>query len=197
MGLDKLDQRLVELDEATRPRARVMGLDKPDRSNPFDRPNPLDTLCRQCLCPHTHLGWSQRRTTATVAKRVTMQLISFILAALAALLHVYIFVMESLHWERPETRKVFGTTPEQAATTKQLAYNQGCYNLFLAITVAAGVVLAGSPVVSTTLLVVGLGSMLAAALVLVTNDRSKARAALVQGLLPALGLLFLAVSQLV
>lgn len=125
-------------------------------------------------------------------------ILATVVAALAALLHVYIFVMESVQWTQPRVWKRFGVTDQAAAdTTKPMAYNQGFYNLFLAITVAAGVVLAGSPVVSTTLLVVGLGSMLAAALVLVTNDRSKARAALVQGLLPALGLLFLAVSQLV
>ena len=125
-----------------------------------------------------------------------MQLISLIFAALAALMHVYIFMMESLRWERPETRKVFGTTAEQAATTRQLAYNQGFYNLFLAIAVAAGVLLFWWPAVSATLLIVGLGSMLGAALVLVTNDRSKARAALIQGMFPALALVFLAIAAL-
>ena len=56
-----------------------------------------------------------------------------IVAALAALLHVYIFVMESLTWTSPRTRAVFGTTEEEAQTTKLLAFNQGFYNLFLAI----------------------------------------------------------------
>ena len=125
-----------------------------------------------------------------------MQLSSLIFAALAALMHVYIFMMESLRWERPETRKVFGTTAEQAATTRPLAYNQGFYNLFLAIAVAAGVLLFWWPAVSATLLIVGLGSMLGAALVLVTNDRSKARAALIQGMFPALALVFLAIAAL-
>ena len=125
-----------------------------------------------------------------------MQLISLIFAALAALMHVYIFMMESLRWERPETRKVFGTTAEQAAPTRQLAYNQGVYNLFLAIAVAAGVLLFWWPAVSATLLIVGLGSMLGAALVFVTNDRGKARAALIQGMFPALALVFLAIAAL-
>lgn len=123
-----------------------------------------------------------------------MRPVTMIFAALAALLHVYIFWMESLRWERPETRRVFGTTPEQAATTRQLAFNQGFYNLFLAIAAIAGIVLFGWPVVSNTLLIVALGSMLLAALVLVANDRSRVRAALVQGLFPALGLVFLALS---
>ncbi len=46
------------------------------------------------------------------------------------------------------------------------------------------------------LIVFGTGSMLAAALVLVTSDRTKARAALVQGLLPLLALVALLVHAL-
>ena len=34
-------------------------------------------------------------------------------AGLAALLHVYIFVMESLTWTSPRTRATFGTTAEE------------------------------------------------------------------------------------
>lgn len=125
-----------------------------------------------------------------------MRVITLIFAALAALMHLFIFWMESLRWERPATRRVFGTTPEQAATTRQLAFNQGFYNLFLAIIAAAGVALFWWPVVSATLLLVSLGSMLAAALVLGSTDRRKLRAALVQGMFPALGLAFLALGTI-
>ena len=117
-----------------------------------------------------------------------------VLAALAALVHVYIFVLESVRWEDPATRRVFGTTEEVAALTRPLAYNQGFYNLFLAIVTAAGVALVGSNGdAAVALLCAGTGSMLAAALVLITSDRSKARAAVVQGLFPALSLLCLLV----
>lgn len=122
-----------------------------------------------------------------------MTLIALIAATLAGLLHVFIFLLESFRWQEDNTRRVFGTTPEQAATTKQLAYNQGFYNLFLALTAFAGVATFAWPTVSTTLLVVSLGSMLGAAVVLVTNDRSKLRAALIQGGLPLVGLLALAI----
>jgi hypothetical protein len=44
-----------------------------------------------------------------------------VFAALAALLHVYIFTMESLTWTSPRTRAAFGTTAEEAETTKLLA----------------------------------------------------------------------------
>ena len=73
-----------------------------------------------------------------------------IFAGLAALLHVYIFVMESLTWTTPRTRAMFGTTAEEAETTKLLAFNQGFYNLFLAIVTAVGIAAdrAGAPKLS-------------------------------------------------
>ena len=67
-----------------------------------------------------------------------------VFAALAALVHVYIFVLESLRWTEPATRRVFGTTEEAAAITQPLAYNQGFYNLFLAIGTVAGIGMVGS-----------------------------------------------------
>jgi putative membrane protein len=121
-----------------------------------------------------------------------MLIAACVLAGLAALLHVYIFVLESVRWEHPATRRTFGTTPEIAAITKPLAYNQGFYNLFLAIGLFAGIVLMPSREdAGVAVLVFGMGSMLAAATVLITSDRSKARAAVVQGLLPTVGLLCL------
>ncbi len=117
-----------------------------------------------------------------------------VFAALAALVHVYIFVLESLRWTDPATRRVFGTTEETAAITRPLAYNQGFYNLFLAIGAFVGVGMVGADrSASVALIVLATGSMLTAALVLVTSDHSKLRAALIQGLFPALALLSLLV----
>ncbi|CPR12314.1 transmembrane protein [Mycobacterium bohemicum DSM 44277] len=113
-----------------------------------------------------------------------------VLAGLAALLHVYIFVMESLTWTSPRTRAVFGTTPEEADTTRLLAFNQGFYNLFLAIitSVGIGTVAIGHEVVGATLILAGAGSMTAAAVVLLVSAPDKARAALFQGVFPALAI---------
>ena len=119
-----------------------------------------------------------------------MQIVAATFAALAALVHVYIFYLESLAWEAPATRRTFGVTEAEARTTRPLAYNQGFYNLFLAVVTVAGIVALGiDEAVGLALLVAGTGSMLAAALVLVTSDRSKARAALVQGLFPLVSLI--------
>ena len=118
-----------------------------------------------------------------------------IFAALAALLHVYIFVMESLTWTSPRTRATFGTTPEEAQTTRLLAFNQGFYNLFLAIVSGVGIaaLATGCPAVGAALVFAGVGSMLAAAVVLVLSSPDKARAAITQGTFPLIAVVLLAV----
>ncbi|ODR26932.1 DUF1304 domain-containing protein, partial [Mycolicibacterium porcinum] len=72
-----------------------------------------------------------------------MVIAGLVFAALAAALHVYIFVMESLTWTSPRTRATFGTTAEEAQATKELAFNQGFYNLFLAMVSVVGIVAVG------------------------------------------------------
>lgn len=120
-----------------------------------------------------------------------------IFAGAAALVHVYIFVLESLRWTAPSTRRTFGVRSEaDAQTMRALAFNQGFYNLFLAVLVVVGIVcvIANVTTVGLTLVFAGTGMMLAAALVLVLSDRRMLRAAAVQGTLPllAVGALVLA-----
>lgn len=119
-----------------------------------------------------------------------MIIVGLVFAGLAALIHVYIFVLESVIWTSPRARATFGTTPEEARTTKALAYNQGFYNLFLAIATALGIILiaADDLPVGATLVLVGTGSMLAASLVLVLSSPARARAAAVQGAAPLLAI---------
>ena len=120
-----------------------------------------------------------------------------VFAALAALLHVYIFTMESLTWTSPRTRKTFGTTAEEAETTKLLALTQGFYTLFLAIVSGIGITVVAmghSPVssaVGSSLIFAGVGSMAAAAVVLLLSSPDKARAALTQGTFPLIAIVLL------
>ena len=108
-----------------------------------------------------------------------------IFAGLAALLHVYIWVMESFLWTSPRTRAAFGTSEEEAQTTKLLAFNQGFYNLFLAIVTAVGIVIGHTTRdVGYALIFAGTGSMLAAAVVLLASAPDKARGAVIQGTFP-------------
>ena len=53
-------------------------------------------------------------------------------------MHVYIFWLEALAFETSRP-KAFGVSAEEAAIMKPWAYNQGFYNLFLAIGTAAGI----------------------------------------------------------
>ncbi|GAA1640830.1 DUF1304 domain-containing protein [Microbacterium flavum] len=122
-----------------------------------------------------------------------------IVTALAAALHVYIFWMESLAWDGPQARKTFGVPDSEREATRAFAFNQGFYNLFLAIAAILGVIVttAGAPAVGLTLALTATGSMLAAALVLLLSSPDKRRAAVSQGTLPLLAVLALVIGILV
>lgn len=124
-----------------------------------------------------------------------LAILATVFAALAAVLHVYIFLMESVQWTQPRVWKRFGV-PDQATADaiKPMAYNQGFYNLFLAVGTTIGLALfwtggAGSvaDVAGRTLVLFTLGSMVAAALVLISTGSRYLRAALLQGTLPLIG----------
>ena len=126
-----------------------------------------------------------------------MIIAALVLAALAALLHVYIFYMESIAWTSPRVRSTFGTSPEEAQATKEMAYNQGFYNLFL-----AGGAVVGLALYWTTLHEVGFGliffcgtCMVLASFVLVTTGRRFWRAALLQGALPLAALILFVIAE--
>lgn len=127
----------------------------------------------------------------------TLTVIAVVLLGLAALIHVYIFVLESLLWTRPSTRRTFGVrSVEEAETLKSMAFNQGFYNLFLAVGIVVGIVLlaVGLTPAGAALLFLAAGSMVAAALVLVLSSPKLARAAAIQGALPLLGIIVLAIA---
>lgn len=117
-----------------------------------------------------------------------MILVGLMLSALAAALHVFIWYLESFAWTT-RARAVFGTSAEEAVATRELAFNQGFYNLFLAVAVVIGIVLhaLGHDAVGLTLVLTGTVSMLAASLVLLLSSPDKAAAAVKQGALPAVG----------
>ena len=63
-----------------------------------------------------------------------------VLAGLVLLIHVYIFLLETVLFDS-RGRKVFGLSKEQAAIMKPAMSNQGCYNGFLAAALACGFLL--------------------------------------------------------
>ncbi|KAA9132972.1 DUF1304 domain-containing protein [Microbacterium caowuchunii] len=128
-----------------------------------------------------------------------MVVVALVFAGLAALLHLYIFWLESIAWTGPRARRTFGIrSQEEAETTRSLAFNQGFYNLFLAVATIIGIVCvaAGSPTVGATLVFAGAGSMVAAGLVLLLSSPSKARAALTQLAFPLVSVVLLAIAVL-
>ncbi len=118
---------------------------------------------------------------------------ALVLAGIAAALHVYIWTMESITWKQPATWKRFGLESQaDADTTAPMAYNQGYYNLFLAVIAIIGIVLvvvADRNDAGWALVIAACGSMAAAALVLLSTGAGYARAAATQGTVPALAVL--------
>ena len=126
-----------------------------------------------------------------------MLIAAVVFIVLAALVHVYIFVLESVRWRQPATWKIFGIPSQQDAdTTAPLAYNQGFYNLFLAIGAVVGTILlvAGARESGYALALLSTGSMLAAAAVLLSTGRSKLRTAAIQGTFPLLAVVLSLIS---
>ena len=129
-----------------------------------------------------------------------MTVVGLVLAGLAALVHVFIFYLESVAWTGARARATFGTgTREQAEPLKEMAFNQGFYNLFLALVTFIGVAAtaAGASTVGLTMIFVGTGSMVAAGLVLLISSPSKAAAALKQLTVPALAIIALVIGLVV
>ncbi|MBM7503073.1 DUF1304 domain-containing protein [Agromyces aurantiacus] len=118
-------------------------------------------------------------------------IVAVVVVALAALLHIYIFVLESIRWMQPSTWRIFNVrNREQAEILRPMAYNQGFYNLFLAIGAIAGLVLFvdGTLVYAARALILFCtASMTAAAIVLTTTGPGYLRPALIQGTLPLIG----------
>lgn len=69
-----------------------------------------------------------------------MRMISLLLIALVALIHVGFLVLEMFYWNHPIGREIFKMTPEVSASSAILAASQGLYNGFLAAGLIWGLV---------------------------------------------------------
>lgn len=123
-----------------------------------------------------------------------MALLATVFIGITALLHVYIFIMESIQWRQPAIWKRFGVASQADADTMAvMAYNQGFYNLFLAIGAALGLILYWTSAHQAGLALAAFtsASIVFAAIVLLTSGKRRLRPALIQGLPALLGLVFL------
>lgn len=152
-----------------------------------------------------------------------MTIAALILIALAGALHVYIFAIESVVWRSKRTWRVFGIADEATAEiARPWAFNQGFYNLFLAIGAIGGAIAGfiGSSgavcmamteeclraavqvewvgIAGTAIAAFSAACMVGAALVLaLSGGRASLRSAALQGTLPLLGLILLAIGAAV
>jgi putative membrane protein len=112
--------------------------------------------------------------------------ISSIAAALAGIIHIGFFVLESLLFTKPAGRKVFGASEADAETMKFLAFNQGFYNLFLAIGCFVGIALVttGKTDAGRALLFFTCASMVGAAAILATGGKRFIRGVIMQAAPP-------------
>lgn len=94
--------------------------------------------------------------------------------------------MESVLWLRPAIHRRFGITDiKQAELMKNVFYNQGFYNLFLAIGVLYGAFFFNlHPGFAQPIMFYGCLCIVGAGLVLLSSRRTMARAAMIQGLPP-------------
>ena len=120
-----------------------------------------------------------------------MPIVAQVFALLAAAIHVWFFVLESLLFGRPAIAARFGLrSPEQVEAVRPMAFNQGFYNLFLAVGIAAGVaqMAGGADVAGRSVVIFACLCMVWAGIVLFVSAPRLAQAALLQLVPPLLAI---------
>jgi len=120
-----------------------------------------------------------------------MTIITKIFAAIAGVVHVLFFVMESLLWNNPDVHGIFQVfSIADADTISVFIKNQGYYNLFLAFGVFTGLaLLSRQPIAGRTLVTYVCLVMLGAAIVLMFTVPAMLTGVFVQGLPPLIALI--------
>lgn len=112
--------------------------------------------------------------------------------SIAAIFHVYVFILESVKWRSPKTWKAFGLpNQEHAEIIRPMAFNQGFYNLFLALGTGVGLaMLSVNSTIAFTLMLFTALCMIGAGVVLFFSVKTSRLAAIIQAGPPLLGVLF-------
>lgn len=115
-----------------------------------------------------------------------------IFSAISGILHVAFFLLESVFFTRERVYSRFGIKTTDVPSMRVVFFNQGFYNLFLAIGAFVGLYYY-STFREPLLLMYVSAYMVGAAFVLSISKRSMYRAAILQGISPLITLLLLAV----
>ncbi|MEU4605327.1 DUF1304 domain-containing protein [Kribbella sp. NPDC023972] len=121
-----------------------------------------------------------------------MSVLAQVFVVLAGVFHLAVFAMESLLFRRPSTYRRFRVKDDaQATVVRPWAFNQGFYNLFLALGALGGLIAGGDE--GHAIALFSCGCMAAAGIVLIASDRRMAQAAASQAVPPILALMLAAV----
>ena len=112
-----------------------------------------------------------------------MPTLAVLAAAIAAIVHVWFFALESLLFERPTVFRRFGLrSAEDAAIVRPMAFNQGFYNLFLAAGIGGGLLLVanGQEPAGRAIVLFACACIVGAGIVLLATNRRFLTAAALQ-----------------
>jgi putative membrane protein len=120
-----------------------------------------------------------------------MSIVAQIFVVVAGLFHVAVFAMESLLFRKPSTYKRFLVKDTEVEAARPWAFNQGFYNLFLAIGALGGLIWGGDK--GHAIALFACACMAGAGVVLLASDRRMLRAAATQAVPPILAVVLAAV----
>ncbi|MFF0265864.1 DUF1304 domain-containing protein [Kribbella sp. NPDC004536] len=120
-----------------------------------------------------------------------MSVIAQIFVVIAGLFHLAVFAMESLLFRKPSTYRRFLVKETDVEASRPWAFNQGFYNLFLAIGAFGGLIWGGDK--GHAIALFACACMAGAGVVLLASDRRMLRAAAAQAVPPILALVLAAV----
>lgn len=119
-----------------------------------------------------------------------MTILFALFTVLAAVVHIFIFYLETIAWLSPRSQRIFGLSRAEALQTRGIAANQGVYNLLLSLVTLIGLGLFFwiDWTLGLALVFAGCGSMTLAALYLLLSSNKK-QAALKQMTAPVLAVI--------
>ncbi|MGW6280526.1 DUF1304 domain-containing protein [Kribbella sp. NPDC055071] len=121
-----------------------------------------------------------------------MSFVAQVFVGIAGVFHLAVFAMESLLFSKPSTYKRFLVKDDtEAAVARPWAFNQGFYNLFLAIGALGGLIWSGDK--GHAIALFACACMAGAGIVLIASDRRMARAAATQAVPPIIALVLAAI----
>ncbi|MET9313510.1 DUF1304 domain-containing protein [Kribbella sp. NPDC003505] len=114
-----------------------------------------------------------------------------VFVVVAGVFHVVVFVLESVLFRNPSTYRRFLVKDTEVEAARPWAFNQGFYNLFLAIGALGGLIWGGDK--GHAIALFACACMAGAGIVLLASDRRMLRAAATQAVPPILALVLAAI----